>query len=161
MILRATTPIRRRGLLHALGMTGVVAATSPSAGCRRTCDLQSETISRAGGNAQSCGHVAVTGDPSATDNCVRQAFVAGDAFYAFYDRAGASALVTVGISRSADGTTTYFFYDSAPCGREGCAPRIDALACNQPQQWAPGQTRPQGDPPITCGSYGSAVRICE
>lgn len=105
--------------------------------------------------------MSVTGDPTPTDNCVLLAFKASTAFFARYDRPGTDSRVALGIARNSAGQTTYFHYDSDPCGGSSCGAIIDSIGCDGPSLWPDGETRPRGDPPIKCSAYKANARICQ
>ena len=124
------------------------------------CDFAAKLKSRAGAGAMDCGHAALGGSASAVDACVVQAFQAGQAFYARYDRQGIDSAVVFGIAGDSSGNVIFMLRDSDPSGGSGAPPTLYENSCLDPAVDPSTSRDPFIAPPLTCTSSPSLGQTC-
>jgi hypothetical protein len=127
--------------------------------CQSQCQLDDDLHQFAGESARDCGTAKVADDRASVDACVAEAFQAGAAFLARYERMGVDSKVVTALAANSAGTVKFFQWDSAPCGGPGCDPVTDVQSCEGPSL----NPETSSDPnalPISCESQGLAQRTC-
>jgi hypothetical protein len=127
--------------------------------CSDSCELGDDLRLFAGDGARDCGVVEPADDRAEVDACVIEAFQAGVAFLARYERKGTDSGLIVAVAANTEGTVKVFQWDSAPCGGPGCDPVTDVQSCEGPSLTQESSEDPNALP-ITCESYGLAQRVC-
>lgn len=111
------------------------------------CDPDETIRKLAGSGALDCGHVGIGQSPAATDQCVLDAFMAGQPFRARYDRTGAEGEMA-DVVAFRDGTLFDLVYDSA-------ADTIEGRTCPGTLFMAGGRTR------VICPAEAPFETFCE
>lgn len=127
--------------------------------CSDSCELSDDLRLFAGDGARDCGVVEPADDRSQVDACVAEAFEAGVAFIARYERQGTDSKVITAVASNTEGTVKLFLWDSAPCGGPGCDPVTDVQSCEGPSLTQETSEDPNALP-ITCEDYGLTQRVC-
>jgi hypothetical protein len=128
-------------------------------GCSNDCELGDDLTLFAGDGARDCGVVEPADDRAKVDACVVEAFEAGQAFTARYQRQGTDSDIVVALASNSGGTIKLFLWDSAPCGGPGCDPVTDVQSCEGPELSQETSEDPNALP-ITCESFGLTQRVC-
>jgi hypothetical protein len=127
--------------------------------CQSQCKLDDDVRQFAGDSARDCGTIGALGDRADVDACVAEAFDAGEAFIARFERMGVDSRVVTAVASNTAGTVKLFQWDSAPCGGPGCDPVTDVQSCEGPSL----NPETSSDPdalPISCESLGLPERTC-
>ncbi|HEV8394875.1 MAG TPA: hypothetical protein VGQ37_11410 [Vicinamibacterales bacterium] len=106
-------------------------------------DMPRRVLEMTGASPRECGRYplrqangrlegATSEQLEASVQCVREAIKAGQPFWTFVEHPGIDSWVANGFLRTASGDVHYFVYDSAPCGRPGCQPKLTLLLCQLP-----------------------------
>ena len=128
-------------------------------GCTSACVLDDDLRQFAGDDARDCGTTGSAETRGPVDECVAEAFEAGEPFIARYERMGIdSKLVTAQASNGQD--IKVFQWDSAPCGGPGCDPVTDVHSCLEPSLNAETSEDPDALP-ISCKKFGLPERLCQ
>jgi hypothetical protein len=90
---------------------------------------------------------------------VADAFDAGAAFMARYERQSTSSKLIMAVAANTEGKVKLFQWDSAPCGGTGCDAVTDVRSCDG----AALSEETSEDPlalPISCERVGLPQRVC-
>lgn len=128
-------------------------------GCQSECVLDDDVRQFAGGAARDCGTVQPDDERAAVDECVADAFEAGEPFIARYEHTSVDSKRVTAIASNSAGTIKIFQWDQAPCGGPGCDPVTDVQSCREPLLASETSEDPSALP-IACGDTGVAERIC-
>jgi hypothetical protein len=128
-------------------------------GCKSDCELNDSLRLFAGDAALDCGTAHSAADRDAVDQCATDAFEAGSAFIARYERTGVDSNLVVALASNSDGKLKLFRWDSAPCGSSSCDPVTDVQSCEKPSATQVSSDDPTALP-ISCESLGLPERIC-
>lgn len=129
----------------------------------RSCDGDTQARELAGEGAIDCGVVPVSGDPSAVDACVLDAFRRGQPLVARYEQPSIDSESAIFLAFR-DGTVTELFWDTYGSCR-GC-PFVTAESCDNPEEADPPMTSPDAgaEPtrilPLSCTTEPSSQRLC-
>lgn len=128
-------------------------------GCKSACVLDDDLRQFAGADARDCGTAGAADARAPVDECVAEAFEAGEPFIARYERTGVDSKVVTAQAGNSAGDVKIFQWDSAPCGGSGCDPVTDVQSCLEPSLNAETSENPDALP-ISCEESGLAERIC-
>jgi hypothetical protein len=126
------------------------------------CDGETHARQLAGDEVIDCGVVRVGGDPSPVHACVLEAFRAGQAFVARYDRSGIDAAVALFLVFR-DGTYSEVTYIGAG-GCDVCRASVGVAVCNDPVETdtlPPPDGGARADSPISCATTPERQTVCE
>lgn len=130
-------------------------------GCSSECDLDDDMRRFAGDAALDCGTANEAEGRADVDTCATDAFDAGSAFIARYQRQGTDSKLLIAVAMNSAGQVKIFRWDSSPCGgSSSCSPVTDVQACEAPVV-AQATSEDPSALPISCGSLGLAQRVCE
>lgn len=143
-------------------MTRFLALTSllTAWGCQSTCVLDDDVRQFAGNDARDCGTAASADERAPVDECVVEAFEAGEPFIARYERRGVDSKVVTALASNSAGTVKTFQWDQSPCGGPGCDPVTDVQTCIEPSLDDQASEELPDALPIRCESFGLAERTC-
>ena len=127
--------------------------------CKSECVLNDDVRLFAGDEARDCGTVTAADQRDDVDACVAEAFAAGEAFIARYERAGVDSKVVTAVASNTEGRVKIFQWDSAPCGGPGCDPVTDVQGCIGPSL-NPALSEDPNALPIACEDMGLPERTC-
>lgn len=129
------------------------------AGCKSECVLDDDVRQFAGNDARDCGTVRPDDERAPVDDCVAEAFEAGEPFIARYEHQGTDSKLVTAVASNSVGTIKIFQWDQAPCGGPDCDPVTDVHACNEPSFNTEASQVPDALP-IVCRSHGMPERTC-
>jgi hypothetical protein len=128
-------------------------------GCSSDCELQDDLRLFAGDDALDCGIADAAHDRAEVDQCVLEAFSAGDSFLARYRGQGEDSKLERAVAMNSEGKVKIFRWDSSPCGGGSCEPATDVQSCEGPSPRLE-TSEDEGELPLECGSFGLAQRVC-
>lgn len=139
-----------------LWLSSCAAALACSSG---ECELEDDLRLFAGDGAIDCGTADAAHDRTGVDQCAGDAFEAGEAFFARYERTGTDSKLLQAVAMNSVGVVKVFLWDSSPCGGgDSCDPATDVQTCEEPSLRLESSEEPSL--PFDCESYGLAQRVC-